>query len=93
MLPKKTYDGGARYYNDTTKVEVPISEYKNITRLNDNLYVISSMSQFYLLNLNTQKLNRLASYYVINTIYGVYGDKLIGWNYTSHDYFIININQ
>ena len=93
LLPKKTYVGGARYYNDTTKVEVPISEYKNITRLNDNLYVISSMSQFYLLNLNTQKLNRLASYYVINTIYGVYGDKLIGWNYTSHDYFIININQ
>lgn len=93
LLPKKTYDGGAIYYNDTTKVEVPISEYKNITRLNDNLYVISSMSQFYLLNLNTQKLNRLASYYVINTIYGVYGDKLIGWNYTSQDYFIININQ
>lgn len=93
LLPKKTYVGGARYYNDTTKVEVPISEYKNITRLNDNLYVISSMSQFYLLNLNTQKLNRLASYYVINTIYGVYGDKLIGWNYTSQDYFIININQ
>lgn len=93
LLPKKTYVGGAIYYNDTTKVEVPISEYKNITRLNDNLYVISSMSQFYLLNLNTQKLNQLASYYVINTIYGVYGDKLIGWNYTSQDYFIININQ
>ena len=85
--------GGASYYNDEKKIEVPISEYKNITRLDDNLYFISSMNKIYLLDTEDNKLNKVSINPFLNRFYEPSNSGIIGVDYNTDDFYLIEIKK
>ncbi len=85
--------GGASYYNDEKKIEVPISEYKNITRLDDNLYFISSMNKIYLLDTEDNKLNKVSINPFLNRFYESNNSGIIGVDYNTDDFYLIEIKK
>ena len=85
--------GGASYYNDEKKIEVPISEYKNITRLDDNLYFISSMNKIYLLDTEDNKLNKVSINPFLNRFYEPSNSEIIGVDYNTDDFYLIEIKK
>lgn len=85
--------GGASYYNDEKKIEVPISEYKNITRLDDNLYFISSMNKIYLLDTEDNKLNKVSINPFLNSFYEPNNSGIIGVDYNTDDFYLIEIKK
>ena len=85
--------GGASYYNDEKKIEVPISEYKNITRLDDNLYFISSMNKIYLLDTEDNKLNKVSINPFLNRFYEPNNSEIIGVDYNTDDFYLIEIKK
>lgn len=85
--------GGASYYNDEKKIEVPISEYKNITRLDDNLYFISTMNKIYLLDTEDNKLNKVSINPFLNRFYEPNNSEIIGVDYNTDDFYLIEIKK
>lgn len=85
--------GGASYYNDEKKIEVPISEYKNITRLDDNLYFISTMNKIYLLDTEDNKLNKVSINPFLNRFYEPSNSGIIGVDYNTDDFYLIEIKK
>lgn len=83
--------GGASYYNGEKKIEVPISEYKNITRLDDNLYFISSMNKIYILDTEDNKLNKVSINPFLNHFYEPSNSGIIGVDYNTDDFYLIDI--
>ncbi len=93
LMQNQTYNGGAAYYNDEKKIEVPISEYKNITRLDDNLYFISSMNKIYLLDTEDNKLNKVSINPFLNRFYEPSNSGIIGVDYNTDDFYLIEIKK
>ena len=93
LMHNQTYNGGAAYYNDEKKIEVPISEYKNITRLDDNLYFISSMNKIYLLDTEDNKLNKVSINPFLNRFYEPSNSGIIGVDYNTDDFYLIEIKK
>lgn len=93
LMQNQTYNGGATYYNNEEKIEVPISEYKNITRLSDSLYLISSMNKVYLLNIKDNKLNKIKINPSLSSFYEPCNSKVIGVDYGNDDFYLIDIKE
>lgn len=93
LMQNQNDNGGASYYNDEKKIEVPISEYKNITRLDDNLYLISSMNKIYLLDTKDNKLNKVSINPFLNTFYEPSNSGIIGVDYNTDDFYLIEIKK
>ena len=91
LMQNQTYNGGATYYNNEEKIEVPISEYKNITRLSDSLYLISSMNKIYLLDTEDNKLNKVSINPFLNHFYEPSNSGIIGVDYNTDDFYLIDI--
>lgn len=93
LMQNQTYNGGAAYYNNEEKIEVPIYEYKNITRLSDSLYLISSMNKVYLLNIKDNKLNKIKINPSLSSFYKPCNSKFIGVDYNTDDFYLIDIKE
>lgn len=93
LMQNQTYNGGATYYNNEEKIEVPISEYKNITRLSDSLYLISSMNKIYLLDTEDNKLNKVSINPFLNRFYEPSNSRIIGVDYNTDDFYLIEIKK
>ena len=93
LMQNQTYNGGAAYYNNEEKIEVPIYEYKNITRLSDSLYLISSMNKVYLLNIKDNKLNKIKINPSLSRFYKPCNSKVIGVDYNTDDFYLIDIKE
>ena len=93
LMQNQTYNGGATYYNNEEKIEVPISEYKNITRLSDSLYLISSMNKIYLLDTEDNKLNKVSINPFLNRFYEPSNSWIIGVDYNTDDFYLIEIKK
>ena len=92
-MQNQTYNGGATYYNNEEKIEVPISEYKNITRLSDSLYLISSMNKIYLLDTEDNKLNKVSINPFLNRFYEPSNSRIIGVDYNTDNFYLIEIKK
>lgn len=93
LMQNQTYNGGATYYNNEEKIEVPISEYKNITRLSDSLYLISSMNKIYLLDTEDNKLNKVSINPFLNRFYEPSNSRIIGVDYNTDNFYLIEIKK
>lgn len=93
LMQNQTDNSGAAYYSNEEKIEVPISEYKNITRLSDSLYLISSMNKVYLLNIKDNKLNKIKINPSLSSFYESYNSKVIGVDYGNDDFYLIDIKE
>lgn len=93
LMQNQNDNGGATYYNNEEKIEVPIYEYKNITRLSDSLYLISSMNKVYLLNIKDNKLNKIKINPSLSSFYKPCNSKFIGVDYNTDDFYLIDIKE